>query len=244
MSKAIQPTRSKYEIIEVENIEVQADVSMLVKSDSLYFNATKIANQFNKDIQVFIRMDETIQYIRCIVSDSNSGLKTDLDCIKTRRGKYGGTWLHQKLALRFARWCSVSFEYQLDQWVEQRIQDEHNRQQARDAVRTGFLPLTHAIQSAHEAVMPYHYSNECNLINKLVLGMNAKQFKKKNGVNSVRDACDAHQIHMLGKLQRINASLIEIGMDYEARSRHLKRLIGSECDDTLGAPISIGLEHA
>ncbi|MDX8398769.1 MAG: KilA-N domain-containing protein, partial [Gallionellaceae bacterium] len=149
------PTRSKYEIIEVGATEVSVDISMLRKSESLYFNATQIAKQFGKDPRDFIsRSPETDEYIQCLISDSNSGLTTELDCIKTRRGKYGGTWLHNKLALRFARWCSVSFEYHLDRWIEQRIADEHQRKLARDAARTGFLPMTNAIQAAHDPSMP------------------------------------------------------------------------------------------
>jgi len=236
-------TRSKYEIIDVNNIEVSVDVSMLRKSESLYFNATQISKQFDKDPRDFIsRSAETAEYIQCLISDSNSGLTTELDCVKTRRGKYGGTWLHNKLALRFARWCSVPFEYQLDRWIEQRIDDEHQRKLDRDAARTGYLPMTNAIQDAHDPAMNYHYMNEADLLNRIVLGSSAKQFKLNHGVDSVRDGCDSYQIHMLDKLQRINISLIELGIAYDERREQLQRFIDKE--SALPANDCISLEVA
>jgi len=144
--------------------------------------------------------------------------------------------------LRFARWCSVPFEYQLDRWIEQRIDDEHQRKLARDSARTGYLPMTTAIQEAHDPAMNYHYSNEADLLNRVVLGMSAKQFKKANGVDSVRDGCDALQAHMLDKLQRINTSLIEIGMSFDDRRRQLQRLLDNE--SVLPANDCISLEVA
>jgi len=242
--KSPNPTRSKYEIIEVGQAEITVDISMLVKSEMLYFNATEIAKQFNKDLQSFIRSDETVQYVQMLIGDSKTVFKTELDCIKARRGKYGGTWLHNDLALRFARWCSVPFEYLLDRWIEQRLGDEQQRKLARDAARTGYLAMTDAIQAVHDPVKPYHFSNEADLLNRIVLGMSAKQFKQENGVDSVRDACDAWQIYMLEKLQRIDTSLIEIGMDSEERKQQLQRLFDMEGAPALPANDCFSMEVA
>jgi len=163
-----------------------------------------------------------------MVDDSKCGITPQLDCVKPRRGKYGGTWLHNKLSLRFARWCSVPFEYQLDRWIEQRIDDEHQRKLARDAARTGYLPMTNAIQEAHDPAKHYHYTNEADLLNRIVLGSSSKQFKLAHGVDSVRDGCDSYQIHMLDKLQRINTSLIELGTPYDERRGQLQRFIDKD----------------
>ena len=181
-------TKLKYEVIAVNNIEVMADVSLLQKTDELYFNATLIAKQFDKRPDDFLRLQSTKEYITEIIKDSGYGNSRNEDLIKTKQGgKYQGTWLHQELAFEFAGWLSPLFRRNLHKWVESRINDEHQRQQNRLKLKTGFLPLTKAIQAAHTELKPYHFSNECDLINRLVTGYPAKQYKLIHGVESIRD---------------------------------------------------------
>lgn len=214
-------TRTKYEIIAVSDIDVMADVSMLSKTDDLFFNATLIAKQFGKKPIEWLDSVQAQEYIDIILKVENLHLE---NLVRTQHGgAYKGTWLHNKLALPFARWLSVKFEYQLDKWVEQRLNEEHQRKQHRLALRTGFLPLTNAILDAHTEIKPYHFSNECDLINKLVTGMCAKKFKQVHGVDSVRDALTAAESQLMDKLQVHNTSLIELGFSYEARKDLLQK---------------------
>jgi hypothetical protein len=111
----------------------------------------------------------------------------------------------------------VKFEYDLDRWIESRVEDEHQRKQHRLELRTGFIPLTNAIQAAHTDPKHYHFSNECDLINRLVTGMPAKKFKQVRGIESVRDGLTAAELRMMDKLQMQNTSLIELGFSYEER---------------------------
>ncbi len=126
-------TKLKYEVIAVDNIEVTADVSMLQKSNELYFNATLMAKQFDKRPDDFLRLQSTKEYIAEIIKDSGYGNSRNEDLIKTKQGgKYQGTWLHQELAYEFAGWLSPLFRRNLHKWVESRINDEqHQRQQHR-----------------------------------------------------------------------------------------------------------------
>ena len=140
----------------------------------------------------------------------------------TKGGKYQGTWLHKELAFEFFGWCSATFRRAMHKWVEQRLHDERQLQQHRLELKTGFAPLTNAIQSAHKEVKPYHFSNECNLINQLVTGMPAKKFKEIHGVQSVRDALTAAQVLLMEKLQTQDTCLIELGFNYEQRKSALK----------------------
>jgi hypothetical protein len=41
-------TKPKYEIFSTDHVEVMADVSLLSKTDDVFFNATLIAKQFGK----------------------------------------------------------------------------------------------------------------------------------------------------------------------------------------------------
>lgn len=91
--------------------------------------------------------------------------------------------------------------------------------------RTEFPLLTENIKLLHENPKPYHFSNECNLLNKLVLGMTAKQFREVNKiekVKSIRPYLTADQIEMLDLLQKVDIGLLVSVPDYEQRKRHLE----------------------
>ncbi|AMK75403.1 MULTISPECIES: KilA-N domain-containing protein [Methylomonas] len=212
---------TKYEIIEIDSIEISVDVSLLPKADEMHFNATSIAGQFGKKPSDWLKTDQAKQYMELISRRENIPYENIVRTVQG--GKYQGTWLHHKLTLPFARWCSVEFEYNLDKWIDRRISEEHQRRQHSLEARTGFLPLTNAIQAAHPELKPYHFSNECNMLNKIVTGMTAKKFKAARGVDSVRDALSAAQLQLLDKLQRQNATLIELGLGYEERKRMLEQ---------------------
>ncbi|MDO9271087.1 MAG: KilA-N domain-containing protein [Methylobacter sp.] len=219
----------KYEIVSISNIEVMADVSMLQGANELFFNATLIASQFDKLPKDWLRTEQAKEYIRIISQKENKPFE-NLTRI-TKGGKFPGTWLHHRLTLVFARWLNTEFEYDLDRWIESRVEDELRRKQHRLELKTGFLPLTNAIQAAHIDLKPYHFSNECDLINRLVTGMSAKKFKQVRGVESVRDALTAAESQLMDKLQRQDTSLIELGFSYEER----KRLLIKYADKPLGA---------
>ncbi len=217
-------TKLKYEIVAVNNIEVMADVSLLQKSEELFFNATLIAKQFGKKPNEWLDSKQGSEYIAVILEAEN--LRYEELVRTTVGGKFQGTWLHKKLTLPFARWLSVKFEYELDRWVDNRLAEEHQRQQHRLALKTGFLPLTNAIQAAHTDLKPYHFSNECNLINRIITGMDAKKFKQVRGIESVRDGLTAAESRLMDKLQRHNTSLIELGFSYEERKGLLEKQAG------------------
>lgn len=231
-------SRLKYEVISIDYVDITADVSLL-NQDIIWFNATEIAKRFNKQPSDFLRLDSTKEYVGEILKESGTGNSPNEkfgsidDLVRIMKGgKYQGSWLHKELAFEFAGWCSPVFRRKLHKWTEERLIEEHNRQQERLKLKTGYLPMTKAIQAAHNDPKPYHFSNECDLVNRIVTGMTASKFKEAHSVNSVRDALTAAQAQLMDKLQRQNASLIELGFDYEAR----KKLLQQQVDIALGLP--------
>lgn len=96
------------------------------------------------------------------------------------------------------------------------------------SARHDFPELTEAVKMAHEKPMPYHFSNECDMINRLVTGMSAKQFREAHGIekgNSIRPYMTAEQINLLDKLQKVDVGLILSVPDYEERKQYLERYI-------------------
>jgi hypothetical protein len=95
-----------------------------------------------------------------------------------------------------------------------------------------FPAFTDAIMLAHEEPKHYHFSNEINMINRIVLGMDAKQFKEANGLDSkipsIRPYLSDAQIKGIETLQRVDIGLIVAIPDFQKRKemllQHYERL--------------------
>lgn len=91
--------------------------------------------------------------------------------------------------------------------------------------RKEFPLLTENIKLIHEKPMPYHFSNECDMINKIVIGKTAKQFRQEHGiekVDSIRPYLTEEQIRMIETLQKVDIGLLISVPDFEQRKRHLE----------------------
>lgn len=218
-----------YEVATMPACQITVDVSALA-SETMFFNATEMAKPFNKRPNDWLTSVEAKEYIEALLITRNSGNTAtenfgNENLVRTKTGsKYGGTWMHNDLSIAFARWLSPMFAVQLDQWIKSRLKQEMTWQRERMESKTGFLPMTNAIQLAHDPVKPYHYSNECNMINRIVLGLSAKEFKLKHGTDDVRNHVTEQEIKAITLLQQTNTGLINIGMDYKQRKQHLEAL--------------------
>lgn len=93
------------------------------------------------------------------------------------------------------------------------------------SARQEFPLLTANIKLLHDAPKPYHFSNECDMLNRIVLGMTAKQFRLANGIEkgkSIRPYLSKKQIDMLETLQKVDVGLLVAFPNYEDRKRHLE----------------------
>lgn len=91
--------------------------------------------------------------------------------------------------------------------------------------RTQFPLLTDNIKLLHENPRPYHFSNECDMLNRLVLGKTAKQFRQEHGLDkcdSIRPYLTTEQIELLDILQKVDIGLLVSVPDFEQRKRHLE----------------------
>ena len=115
----------------------------------------------------------------------------------------------------------MRFAVLLDGWTFARIHEAQQHINERLAAKTGFLPMTNAIMDAHEEIKGYHFSNECNMLNTLVVGMSAKKYKEIYGV-APRDGMTDEQLTLLTTLQEMNTSLIKLGTEYAERKGRLR----------------------
>lgn len=91
--------------------------------------------------------------------------------------------------------------------------------------RTEFPLLTENIKLLHEKPKPYHFSNECDMINRIVLGKSAKQFRLENNLEngtSIRPYLTEVQINLIEKLQKVDIGLLVAFPNYEDKKRHLE----------------------
>lgn len=96
---------------------------------------------------------------------------------------------------------------------------------SRALAKLEFPALTDNIQASHESPQHYHYSNEMNMLNKIVLGMTAKQYKQEHGIpenESLREHLTAQQLSDILELQRIDTGFVLAIPDYQDRKKMLQ----------------------
>lgn len=112
-------------------------------------------------------------------------------------------------------------------------------QNIRDA-RMEFPALTEQILLLHENPKPYHFSNECDMINRIVTGKSAKQIREENDIpkgESIRPCLTETQLDHVRKLSQLDVGLMLAMPDYDQRKRHLewyymKHLQKNLCEST------------
>lgn len=90
--------------------------------------------------------------------------------------------------------------------------------------RNEFPLLTENIKLLHDNPKPYHYSNECDMLNRIVLGKSAKQFREEHGIEkgeSIRPFLTKEQIELLDILQKVDIGLMVAVPDFEKRKQYL-----------------------
>jgi hypothetical protein len=95
-----------------------------------WINATEIAKREGRRLDKWLSTQETQEYIRALGHHLNTPEKGDL--ISSMRGRSGGTWLHPKLAVAFARWLSADFAVWCDLHIDALLRGELDEKQQFD----------------------------------------------------------------------------------------------------------------
>ncbi|GAB6171404.1 hypothetical protein JCM15765_08820 [Paradesulfitobacterium aromaticivorans] len=108
--------------------------------------------------------------------------------------------------------------------VEKRWRLEMERRASLQATKIEFPAFTAAIMDAHEEPKHYHFSNEINMIYRIVLGVDAKKFRELHGIDKgavIKPYLTLPQIQAIEALQRADIGLILAIPDYEQRKQTL-----------------------
>lgn len=111
------------------------------------------------------------------------------------------------------------------------IAAKYRRQlKARIGAASLFKPMCAALDAARaeqgKETHTRHYTNESNMIARIVLGgMTAKQWAQGSSIKGEpRDGMSAGQLEHLSYLESTNITLIDMGMEYDQRKAELTRL--------------------
>jgi hypothetical protein len=182
--------------------------------DDGWFNATEVAGRYGKSPSEWLRLPTTEEYLAALERKYGK-----IPYLKAQRGKSGGTWLHPKLAVRFAQWLDIDFAIWCDEQIDLLIRGNHPHtdwQRLRHEAASSFKVMNHVLQltrqSQGKSSSPHHYINEAKLINGVLTG----EFK---GLD--RDKLSTDSMGLLAALEAYNAVQIGCGMSYQTRKTAL-----------------------
>lgn len=197
-------------------IQANFDGQVMQFNDDGWFNATAAAEKFGKRVGDWIDLPSTKEYMEKL-NTRYSGI-----LMNAKRGKNGGTWLHPKLAVSFARWLSVDFAIWCDEQIDIIIRgtpEQVNWKQTRHQAAVSFNVMCSMLEMSrkHDGkdTEAHHYMNEARLVNWAFCG----EF-----VSIDRTQLGAKDLDLLAKLEVQNTMMIARGVDREIRKSMLQEI--------------------
>ncbi len=209
------------ELIPKDKYGVFADTKDMARVDSLF-----VAEFFEKEHKNVLRDIAKI-------TDPNSGLSKEFAQLNFEPTSYTDGWNRKQKAYAMTRdgFTMLVMGYtgqkamKFKELYIKRFNEMEQFIKTLVSARKEFPLLTDNIKLLHENPKPYHFSNECDMINRIVTGMSAKQFRIANGIEkgkSIRPYLSDEQITMLETLQKVDVGLLVAVPDYQQRKRHLE----------------------
>ena len=157
----------------------------------------------------------------------------------TKSGRYrGGIYAHMDIALEFASWISPEFKLYIIKdykrlkynenshlslnWNLNREISKLNYKVHTDAIKENLLP-----PQLTSSQVSNTYANEADILNVVLFGKTAKQWKDENPTarGNMRDMATLNQLLVLANLESYNAILISQGKSQKERMHLLRQLV-------------------
>ncbi len=195
------------------------------KKDNVWVDSRYVAQAFEKQHK------DVLRTIRLIVSD-NSGYSNDFTGRNFALSSYIDTTGRKLPCYNLTRDGFVALVMafsgkKADHFRElyiKRFDEMESFIKTLVAVRQDFPELTEHIKLLHKNPKPYHYSNECDMINRIVLGKSAKQFREEHGIEkgqSIRPYLNDEQLNQIESLQKVDIGLMIAIPDFNKRNDYL-----------------------
>jgi len=158
--------------------------------------------------------------------------RTNAIGIRSKAGRYGGTYAHRDIAYHFGMWISPKFQLLLVKEYQRLKAEEHQQlgwSAKRELSKINYRIYTDAIKQnlIPQEVTPVQaniiYANEADVLNVAMFGMTAKQWREANPelTGNIRDYATINELICLSNMENLNAVFIEQGMP---QSKRLVRL--------------------
>lgn len=187
------------------------------------------ANKRTKEPAKFMSTEQFSEMVAELTTQNPGSLP-----VETIEGRSGGTYVAKELIYAYAMWVNARFHLHVirtfDAVVTGQIEEAAARQ-SRERARLESFAMTDAVKytrlAAGKELKHYHFSNEFDLINRIALGMPSKAYRAAHCIGAteaIRDHLTPCEIKCIEHLQRVNASLIDIGTPFEARKEQLSKV--------------------
>ncbi|MBE5933951.1 MAG: KilA-N domain-containing protein [Lachnospiraceae bacterium] len=171
--------------------------------------------------------------------------------IVSKSGRYGGTFAHSDIALEFASWISAEFKLYIIKDYKRLKTDENSRLSLdwnlhREISKINYRIHTDAIKDnlilpeITPAQISFTYANEADMLNVILFGMTAKEWRDSNNgkQGNIRDAASINQLLVLANLESYNAVLINQNKSQKDRMILLRELAISQLRTINGLSIA------
>ncbi|MCD8089824.1 MAG: Rha family transcriptional regulator [Clostridiales bacterium] len=210
------------ELIKKDEYGVFADGKETARADSLF-----VAKFFEKEHKNVLRDIENL-------IDPESGLSEEFNRLNFEPTSYVDGWNRKQKAYAMTRdgFTMLVMSYtgakanRFKELYIKRFNEMESHIKALSEAKADFPLLTDNIKLLYENPQPYHYSNECNLVNKVALGMTAKKYRELNGIpkgETIRPYLTEEQLYLLNELQKADVTLLRLFSDYNDRKEYLKQ---------------------
>ena len=157
--------------------------------------------------------------------------------IISKQGRYAATYAHRDIAFEFASWISPEFKLYVIKDYQRLKNDENSRLSLnwnlnREIARLNYRIQTDAIK---DFLIPpeltpeqigFKYANEADMLNVVLFGKTAKQWRDANPgkKGNIRDDANLNQLLVLANMESYNAILIGQGKTMSERIVLLREL--------------------
>jgi len=193
----------------------------------------KVHNQnFNLDQMVQFRLYATEN--RNSITPKKYITQTNAMGLMSKSGRHGGgTFAHSDIAINFCYWLSPEFQVYFIQEF-QRLKTEEAKQLniewniRRELAKAHYPMLKEAVIQnlpAGKKKAGFYLADEADLINELVFGLTAKQWRKKypDLKGNMRDNATVEQLLLVSDLQIVDSLLLKWDCDKQLRTDILEK---------------------
>jgi hypothetical protein len=145
--------------------------------------------------------------------------RANIISLRSKTGRYGGTYAHKDIAFEFALWISPEFKIYIVKEF-QRLKEEEQKQLGwsakRELAKINYHIHTDAIKQnlIPEELTPQQtsiiYANEADVLNVALFGITAKEWREANPElkGNIRDYATMNELICLSNMENINAMMI------------------------------------